>query len=186
MYYVHQDCKYLLRSTAEQALSVQAHDLPQSGQGRSERRQDHMSEEKWSTGRPTKYRPEMCERVVELFSQGASKAEVCADLRINFDTCREWEVSNKDFSEAIRNGLVLAEAWWSNKGKEGMESKNFNPAIWIFNMKNRFRHNWRDTTEHELTGKDGGAIEFSRLDRANRIAIIANAAKARKNKGEKP
>ena len=37
----------------------------------------------------------------------------------------------------------------------------------------------------EITGLDGGPIEFSRLDRANRIAAIAEAARKRKEGAQK-
>jgi hypothetical protein len=38
--------------------------------------------------------------------------------------------------------------------------------------------------KHEHTGADGGPIEFSRLDRANRIAAIAEAARKRKDEAK--
>ena len=36
--------------------------------------------------------------------------------------------------------------WWEKEGKDGMWSgKQFNPAVWYMNMKNR--HGWRDKLE---------------------------------------
>ena len=53
-------------------------------------------------GRPTKYDPEMCDRVVAMGEKGyLSKRAMCADLGINFDTLAEWVSKYPDFSVAM-------------------------------------------------------------------------------------
>lgn len=55
-----------------------------------------------------------------------------------------------------------------------------NAAGPIFWLKNNAETKYQDKQEFEHTGAEGGPIEFSRLDRANRLAAIANAALKRK------
>jgi hypothetical protein len=112
-------------------------------------------------GRPTKYRPEMCDRVIELMRHGASKAQICADpaIDISYETCAEWcnpmsPQYSIDFSNAVKRGNLLSEAWWTKHAQDHLidmpgEGK-FNTALWFINMKNRF--GWRDQVDHNVSG----------------------------------
>lgn len=101
-------------------------------------------------GRPTSYKPEMCDRVIELMRQGASMNEVAADIGIDRDTIKDWKNSespryNEDFSAAIKKGVELSEAWWEKHGRTELHSNTFNPTLWYMNMRNRF--GWADKQE---------------------------------------
>lgn len=104
-------------------------------------------------GRPTKYTPAMCDRVVALFKEGCSKAEICLDLDISFSTWNNWEKDNPEFLEAVKKGVDLSRGWWEKQGRVGLytsrEGDNLNPTTWFMNMKNRFKEDWRDKQEHD-------------------------------------
>lgn len=106
-------------------------------------------------GRPTKYKPEMCEKVVALMQEGASKAEVAAVLDISHETLNEWTKNNPEFSDAIKKGVRLSEAWWEKMARENLitmpKGPQFNATLWYMNMKNRF--GWRDKQEIEHSGE---------------------------------
>lgn len=108
-------------------------------------------------GRPTKYDPSMCDDLIALFKEGASKAEIAAKLGICRDTFAEWEKSNPQFSEAVKKGVQLSEAWWQEQGRIALREKDFNSTLWYMNMKNRF--GWRDKQEH--TGPDGSPLNIT-------------------------
>lgn len=109
-----------------------------------------MTKEKEETntvGRPSKYKPEMCDKVIELMTDGASKYEVCAELEICFDTISEWcnpegEYFKRDFSDSVKKGLDLSRAWWEKQGRTNLKDKDFSYTGWYMNMKNRF--GWAD------------------------------------------
>lgn len=103
------------------------------------------------TGRPTKYTPEMCDLVIEYMSQGDSKVSVAAKLGINRDTLYDWVKTNPDFSDSIKRGLDLSQAWWEDLGKELVLQGQGNAAAWIYNMKSRFREDWADLTKTDIT-----------------------------------
>lgn len=107
-------------------------------------------------GRPSKYEPWMCEKLIELMKDGASLTEVCAELDICHDTLIEWckeggEYYKEDFSEAKKRGEKLSEAWWERMGRTNLfnpyQGDTFNSSLWYMNMKNRF--GWRDKTDNK-------------------------------------
>ena len=48
-------------------------------------------------GRPTKYKPQMCETVIDLMKDGASLDEVRGELDISKDTLYRWKEDYEDF-----------------------------------------------------------------------------------------
>ena len=101
-------------------------------------------------GRPTKYKPEMCETVIELMKEGASQYEVLATLGISEDTFYRWKKENEEFSESIKRGSQLSQAWWEKKGRISLDDRQFNSTLWYMNMKNRFK--WADKQEVKNEG----------------------------------
>lgn len=101
-------------------------------------------------GRPTKYRPEMCDKVIKHMSQGYSKEATAAYLGINQDTLYDWIKTNKIFSEAIKQGQAKSLLFWEAMGIDGAmgDIEKFNVSSWIFNMKNR--HGWKDKSDKEI------------------------------------
>ncbi len=109
-----------------------------------------MSNDKHPGGRPTKYRPEYCETVVELMKDGASKTEVCGTIGVCHDTLIEWQKKYPEFSEAVKKGVLLSSAWWEREGRQSLRDRDFSYTGWYMNMKNRF--GWRDKIEADVNG----------------------------------
>jgi transposase len=126
-----------------------------------------MRTAKKKMGRPTKYKPEFCQRVIELASEGMGKAEIACGIGVSRDTIHEWTKVHQDFSDAIRRAYEEALAWWERKGREATFGgvPGFQSTAYIFQMKNRFKDDWRDKIDHdvEFTGdihvKLGGNVD---------------------------
>ena len=101
-------------------------------------------------GRPTKYKPEMCDIVIELMKEGASQQEVLGELGISNATFYKWKQENEEFSETIKRGIRLSQAWWEKEGRTSLRDREFNYTGWYMNMKNRF--NWSDKKEFNNEG----------------------------------
>ena len=98
------------------------------------------------SGRITKYTKEYAEKLPQMFENGESVVEVCANLGIVKDTFFRWVKLHKDFERAYHIGLELSQAWWEKLGRAGsLGTQKINAATWIFNMKNRFK--WSDRTQ---------------------------------------
>lgn len=105
-----------------------------------------------SGGRPSSYKPEMCEQVVELMAQGDSQIMICAKFGISRMTFRNWcskdsDFYKPDFAEAVERGLELAQAFWETELRKATLGINqdANSTLMIFTLKNRFREDWRES-----------------------------------------
>jgi hypothetical protein len=103
-------------------------------------------------GRPSSYDPAFCEQVIDLGEQGKSKAQIAAALNVSRTTMDKWAQDNPDFMDAVKRAGELALAWWEDMGQSALllGSKNFNATAYIFQMKNRFREEYRDASTSEL------------------------------------
>jgi transcriptional regulator with XRE-family HTH domain len=126
-------------------------------------------------GRPSKYDPSYCELVLDLGADGKSRAQIAAALGINRDTLSEWCKKHAEFSGAIKSAQDLALAWWENAGQFNMTRQGFNATAFIFQVKNRFREDYRDASE--ITGKDGKDLIPGSGDVAKAIMEILREAK---------
>ena len=55
-------------------------------------------------GRPTKYRPEYCDQVVEHMAQGKSLTSFASRIGVSTDCLYDWIATNADFSYAVKCG----------------------------------------------------------------------------------
>jgi transposase len=79
-------------------------------------------------------------------SQGYSCEAFAGHIAVHIDTIHEWATVHPDFSEAKQLAFNRNRIFWEGIGIKHMlaEEKGIklNSAVWIFNMKNRFK--WRD------------------------------------------
>lgn len=95
------------------------------------------------------------EQILELMSNGASIVEVAAEIGVNRDTIYERcnpdsPTYDKEFSDTIKKGRELCEAWWMKEARTALKDKQFNATLWYMNMRNRF--GWHDNQKIEHTG----------------------------------
>jgi hypothetical protein len=109
-------------------------------------------------GRPTDYREEYCQLAINLMSEGASITEVAAECGVWKSTIYEWIGKHPEFSDSIKKGMELCEAWWEKQGRANLNSKEFQAALWYMNMKNRFK--WADKQQIEHSGNQESPVIF--------------------------
>lgn len=124
-------------------------------------------------GRPTTYKPGYCERVIELGKLGKSKAQMCAEFDVSRQTIDNWAAAQPEFLEALNRAMVHCQAWWEQKGADGLEKPGFNAAVWKKSMEARFRDDY--TERREVTGKDGGPIATDNAHHGE-VAVSATSA----------
>lgn len=112
--------------------------------------------------RPTKYKPEYCEQLIEHMSQGYPLDTFAALIHVNIDTLYAWRDAHPEFSEAIKDGRAKSMRWMIDFGRSAMAGKiaNSQNSIWIFMMKNMYH--WRDRSEIEHSG-GSKPIKFENL-----------------------
>lgn len=101
--------------------------------------------------------------ILNLYKEGASDVEVKAWIynvrgSLSNDLWERWITEEPEFSETIKIGKTLSEAWWSRSGRKNLENKDFSYTGWYMNMKNRF--GWRDKQEVEQSGGTSISVKW--------------------------
>lgn len=120
-------------------------------------------------GRPSKYDPAYCGKVIELGKQGLSVVEMACEIGVSRNTLEtNWPAEHEEFLEAFTRAKEEAQAWWERTGRDGMQKKSIDAAIYSRSMAARFPRDWRETTRNEHSGPDGNPIAVeSKLDVGN-------------------
>ena len=108
-----------------------------------------------AVGRPSKYKEEFCEELIEHMAEGYSYEAFAGRIGTCKQTLYDWEKANPEFLDAKRTAFERSRFFWEKQGIDGVwaietfseegkkeYSKKLNSTAWIFNMKNRF--NWTD------------------------------------------
>lgn len=126
--------------------------------------------EKYVFGRPTVFKNEYCQQLIDHMATGLSFEAFAGAISVTKDTLYDWCEKFPDFSYAKQTGTQKSRMFWEKLGvdhiinstetiREGKDqistSKSLNAAVWIFNMKNRFRDEWRDKQEVDHSVKNG-------------------------------
>ena len=134
-------------------------------------------------GRPSTYKDEYCDAVIEWGAEGKSRTWMAAKIGVHRDTIYAWEKAHPRFSDALKRAKALEQMWWEDAGQDGMGAYKFNGQVWGRSMAARFPEDWREVSRQERTGPDGGPQEHVVTTDATdtfkgRIARLATAAAA--------
>lgn len=101
-------------------------------------------------GRPTKYKKEYCEQLIEHFEEGFSYGSFAGKIGVNQDTLYEWEKVHPEYSESKKIGYSKSMYYWEKLGLSGIKGETtgkFAASPFIFMMKCRFRDEYSDIVE---------------------------------------
>ena len=124
-----------------------------------------MEEKAAKVGRPTDYKPEYCQMLIDHMAEGYSFESFAGKTRTCKDTIYHWAKVYPEFSDAKKQAFEMSRLFWegvalnhivniseSSKDSDGStynKSTSLNSTVWIFNMKNRFKDEWREKQEIE-------------------------------------
>lgn len=74
---------------------------------------------------------------IELSRHGASKVEIAAKFKISLPTLSLWAERYDSFNTAYEVGQAMHEAWWLEKGKDNLNSRNFNTPLYKYLTMNK-------------------------------------------------
>lgn len=109
------------------------------------------------------------DEVLELYSEGASDVEVKSliyQIRGSFsnDLWDRWKKDEPEFSETIKVGKMISNAWWEKSGRKNLDNKEFNYTGWYMNMKNRFGWSDKQEIDHTTKGQAFNIKEIIKFD----------------------
>lgn len=137
--------------------------------------------------RPTDYRDEYAEQAEKLCKLGATDAELADFFEVCEATINNWKLAHAEFLESVKRGKVEADANVAERlyqralGYEHPDvhvsnyqgevtltpiTKCYPPEATaaIFWLKNRQPKKWRDRSQTEISGIDGGPLRFAAVD----------------------
>lgn len=117
-------------------------------------------------GRPTKYDPAYCEKVIHWGKQGKSRTWIASELDITRECLYEWMRVHPSFSDALTRAKIHEQRFWEDAGQVGMTGDKFNGGVWAKNMSCRFPSEWRDTQDVNHGPQDSIADLLKSLDGA--------------------
>lgn len=106
-----------------------------------------------TTGRPTDYRPEFGEQIIDKMRQGYSLTAAAASIGVHRQRVYEWEKRYASFADDIK----LARALRLLKLEEDLLEAKSAPAVTsrIFALKNADRDEWGERQEVDINAGDG-------------------------------
>lgn len=132
-------------------------------------------------GRPTKYKPEYCEQIIELGKQGKSIAQMASYFDVDKASIYDWAASQEDFSTALARAKAHSQTWWEDQAQKNMSDRNFNAQLWLKSVASRFREDYTEKQVTELTGANGGAVQVETKSKIDVKALDPDQREALKN-----
>lgn len=106
-------------------------------------------------GRPTEYDPKYCDTIVEVMSTGKSLAGAAVHIGVTRATLYNWARDNEEFRQAIEDAQEACMAYWEELAHQAVLGEiPGNASIMNFQLKNRFRKDYQDSTAMTLSGGD--------------------------------
>jgi hypothetical protein len=136
-----------------------------------------MTEAKRGRGRPSKYDPSYCDRVIEMGKEGYSVVEMAADIGVHRETLeKEWPAHHEDFSASFAHARQLSQAWWERQGRLGLSADKFNAQLYSRSMAARFPKDWRESKNVAVGGDpDAPAVQVEHGVDAETMAALSKA-----------
>lgn len=107
-------------------------------------------------GRPTAYKPEYCDQVVEWGKQGYSRTEIANALDVVRSTLANWEAVHPEFLVAMERSKQASQSWWEQQGRMGVwnerDGRTINAALYSRSMAARFPEDWRENNKTTISG----------------------------------
>ena len=121
--------------------------------------------------RPTVYKPEYCDLVVDLGRQGKSVVQMACAIDVVRSTLYEWCKDHPEFSDAFTRAKQLSQDWWETQAQCGLTADRFNAQLWSRSMAARFPEDYQERKGVELSGPGGADIKTT-----TRIELVAAVA----------
>jgi len=110
-------------------------------------------------GRPSKYDPAHCERVIELGREGKSQCEIACALDVDPKSLRDWAAAHEAFSLALTRAKALEQAWWEQIGRQALFADKFQAVVWKTSMQARFRDDYTERKHVDVNLTQEQALE---------------------------
>jgi hypothetical protein len=115
--------------------------------------------------------------ILQLAQAGKSLAQISAQIDIPRTTMITWGDEHEEFSTVLTRAKELEQAWWEDQAQLGLTADKFNAAVWSKSVTSRFRGEYAEKREVDLTSSDGsmtprGDVEETRAAIKSKLAGV--------------
>ncbi len=114
-------------------------------------------------GRPTAYKPEYCEQIIQLGREGKSMAQMACHFGIARENLYGWAKRYPAFHTALARAREEMQAYLEAYGAANLGNREFNAHLWVKTMQSRFRADYTDKQSHDVSGSV--SVLFSKDDK---------------------
>jgi hypothetical protein len=107
------------------------------------------------------FKPEMCDRMIELGQQGASQKMIWAEMGITKDVAKTWQKKYPEFADALDMALVHAQAYWEREMLANVNNRAYNSRLAEIALRGQFPQDYKDTRELKAEIKQEIKIDFA-------------------------
>lgn len=123
--------------------------------------------------RPSEYKPEHCQTVIDCGKAGKSKIQMAVACGVSrTQTLDDWAAKNAEFSTALNMAMALSQDWWETQGQIGVfdEAGRKLNGTYYKQMSARFPDSsWREQKTLEVVGNSEAApvmLGFAEMKKA--------------------
>lgn len=110
-------------------------------------------------GRPTDYKPEYCQEIIEFMKTGKHVIQFAAHIGVAKSSIYEWAKADEQFSDALKKAQSASAAWWINLHQlTASGDTNGNPTLIIHMLKNKDKAEFGDQQTVEVKGEAVNAL----------------------------
>ncbi len=136
--------------------------------------------------RPTLYRPEYDQMLIEHMNEGLSFSTFAGVVSVSSQTIYDWCKKYPTFLDAKKVGMVKSKLYWEKLGKDNIvsytktekngdhmvsESRSLNSSVWIFSMRNKYLWHDRQAEYPHLNAE--ADVETSETDEPSKARVPA-------------
>ena len=118
---------------------------------------------KRSVGRPSSYRRELRDRIIEAMASGLSAEAAAARIGISARSLFYWQQQHPEFLQAIQEGRQRSQLWWEERAIAMAKGGAGNAQIVMLGLRNRSRAatGWNnESMKLEHSGPEGGPVQI--------------------------
>lgn len=108
------------------------------------------------------FKPEMCERIIELGKEGASQKMMFANIGINKNTADAWKKNHPEFADALDTAVTHSQAYWEKMILDNVNNRGFNSRIAEIALRGQFQADYRETRDIKLDAKVETKVDFNK------------------------
>lgn len=108
------------------------------------------------------FKPEMCQRIIEMGKEGASQKMMFAEIGINKGVADTWKKNHPEFADALDSAVTNAQAYWEREILANVNNKGFNSRLAEIALRGQFQADYRETRDIKLDAKVETKVDFNK------------------------